>query len=295
MNRPLHTAPNARQGFTLVELMVVIVIIAILSSLTLAGLAGARQRAKIDKTKSTIRKLHEIVIPQYEGYLFRRVQLPSAITGTLPQRKLKAIRALIAQEMPDQWLDVFNPNTISTAAVPPTAATRRYASIKNSMSGIPADATIYGSAECLFMVVTRSGFSADAVDFFRGDEITDINKNGAPEFADGWGRPIAFVRWPAGFPSAIQPFDPTTNPDPLDPMRVSGDYGLTPLIFSGGPDESLNDPLSGANGYGVATWGPWLDDPNVKLATTRQGNPVVGTPGQAALDNITNHDLMSKR
>ena len=59
------TTTPSRNGFTLVELMVVIVIISILSALTLSGLAGARQRAKIDKTKSTIRKLHEIVIPQY--------------------------------------------------------------------------------------------------------------------------------------------------------------------------------------------------------------------------------------
>jgi prepilin-type N-terminal cleavage/methylation domain-containing protein len=296
--------PRPCRGFTLVELLVTIVIISILASLTLAGLAGVRQRGKIEKTRSTIRKLHEIVMPQYESYLTQRVQLPPALTGTGPYRKLKAIRALIAQEMPDQWLDVFTPSTISLphsgggpVISPATAPTRRYAALKGSISGIPASPTIYGSAECLFMVVARSGFAAEEFEFFRADEVTDINNNGAPEFADGWGRPIAFIRWPAGFQSIAQPPDVSGNPDPFDPMRVSGDYGLVPLIFSGGPDESLNPPLGSANGYDVQTFGPWLGaSADTLLATTRQGSPLlIGTAGSSARDNITNHDLMSKR
>lgn len=303
MRERFPQASVAPQAFTLVELLVTIVIIAILSSLTLSGLAVARQRGKVDKTKSTIRKLHEIVMPQYESYLTRRVQPPPALTGTIPYRKLKAIRALITQEMPDQWLDVFTPSTISLpysaggpVIYPATAPTRRYAALKASISGIPSSPTIYGSAECLFMVVARSGFAAEEFEFFRADEVTDINNNGAPEFADGWGRPIAFIRWPAGFQSIAQPPDVSVNPDPLDPMRLSGDYGLVPLIFSGGPDESLNPPLGGANGYDVQTFGPWLGaSADTLLATTRQGSPLIGTAGSSARDNITNHDLMSKR
>jgi hypothetical protein len=152
------------------------------------------------------------------------------------------------------------------------------------------------------MIVAQGGFASDAIETFRSDEVVDINGNGAPEFADGWGRPIGFIRWPAGLTSPMQTCDATREPDPFDPMRVSGDYLLTPLIFSGGPDEATNDPLAGDNGYGIKTSGQsWIigevGQPDGWLATTRRGAPseMAGTATAAAADNITNHDLMSKR
>lgn len=88
----MPSRPGRRGGFTLVELMVVMIILSILASLTLAGLAGARTRSKIDKTKSTIRKIHEIVIPHYESFAEKRVAGPrfvataptAAVGATLP-------------------------------------------------------------------------------------------------------------------------------------------------------------------------------------------------------------------
>ena len=60
-------------AFTLIELLVSLVILSILAGLSLSGLAASRQRSKIDKTRSTIRKLHEILMPQYESYLLRSI------------------------------------------------------------------------------------------------------------------------------------------------------------------------------------------------------------------------------
>jgi prepilin-type N-terminal cleavage/methylation domain-containing protein len=313
-NRFFHQ-PFRKHGFTLIELMVTMVIISIVTGLSLSGLAGARQRAKIDKTKSTIRKLHEIVMPQYESYLSRRV------SATTPRDRLVAMRLLMVQEMPDQWADVYwledrNRNTTLDSGedanannqldMPPPGATGSRWSSKS---------TAYEGAECLAMIVTRGGFAEDAVEAFRTDEVGDIDSDGAPEFRDGWGRPIGFIRWPAGYLSLIQPQNATTNPDPLDPMKISGDYALIPLIYSAGPDEATNDPLSGPGGYGVqtsaaavppdATSMGWLSS-NRNLRTTRQGTPLAGDyiylpsgiPDPAAIqatrDNITNHDLLSK-
>jgi hypothetical protein len=289
--------------------MVTLVIVAMLASLTLAGLAGARQRAKIDKTRSTIRKINEIVLPQYESYLMRRVPGAGADRTAIARSRLLSKRLLMTLEMPDQWADVPVPPAASA-----TAPARRYASIKAS----GARSLAYQSAECLAMIVTRGGFNADAAEVFRNDEIGDIDKDGAPELWDGWGRPIAFIRWPAGYTSVIQSSDATTNPDPLDPMRVTGtppnnDYGLVPLIYSAGPDEATNDLTTGAdpeasssNGYGLVTSSAaapngWVAIFNATPSnpSTRQGSPLAGAfmspdGAQVARDNVTNHDLLKK-
>jgi hypothetical protein len=65
-------------------MLVVVVILSVLVSLSLAGLAGAARRGRIEKTKSTIRKLNEIVMPHYEGYLRRRLSFTRSGTVTPP-------------------------------------------------------------------------------------------------------------------------------------------------------------------------------------------------------------------
>jgi prepilin-type N-terminal cleavage/methylation domain-containing protein len=281
-------------AFTLVELLVTMVIISIVTGLSLAGLASSRQRAKIDKTKSTIRKLHEIVMPQYESYLSRRV------AATTPTARLAAIRLLMVQEMPDQWADVY-PSGGLTTPHDATAPTRRYATYKNALSPSP----LYEGAECLAMIITRGGFADDAPELFRSDEMGDLDSDGAPEFRDGWGRPIGFFRWAAGFSSFAQIQNASVSPDPLDPFRVSTsityppgttqtDYALVPLIYSSGPGGATDDPLSPRSGYQIDTTLHWLQ--SAPISSTRLGSPVSGEIGDlsVAADNITNHDLLSK-
>ena len=284
-------AGRPRHAFTLVELMVVIVIIGILASLTLAGLAGVRQRAKIEKTKSTIRKIDAVIQPMYESYLTRRVPLAPS--------RLQNIRTLMAAEMPDNWTDATVP-LVGGVSWALTAGPRRFRQTASSLSSNPNWASRqnwYQSAECLFMIVAIGGYDPWAIENFRNDEIGDIDGDGAREFHDGWGRPIFYVRWPVGFPSLMQAADPVANPDPFDPTRISGpplDFGLIPLIYSPGPDESLNDPLSTSeSGYGLEA-GPPLIGKN--LTSLRKLSPVPATVKDPAAvrDNITNHDLIKK-
>jgi prepilin-type N-terminal cleavage/methylation domain-containing protein len=325
-----------RSGFTLIELLVSMVILSTLAALSLSGLASSKQRSKIDKTKSTIRKLHEIIMPQYESYLSRRV------AGGTPVARLQTIRRLMVREMPDQWDDV------GVGAETPSA--RRFTLFKQSLEAAPATnvtwrgtdnkhqiAIAYEGPECLAMIVLRGGFATDSSEQFRADEIGDIDKDGAPEFWDGWGRPIAFIRWPAGFSSSFQQQDASINPESFDPFNITPmlsvpesierderdnngdgnvdelgerqrDYGLIPLIYSPGPDEASNDPMSGASGYGIVTSRAavngtdapdnWMRDGwlvNTDLSTTRVGLPMAGhAKDSTASDNITNHDLLKK-
>ena len=323
---PRRGCRHGRGGFTLIELLVTMVIISIVAALSLSGLASSRQRSKINKTKSTIRKLHEIIMPQYESYLSRRV------AGATPADRLAAIRLLMVQEMPDQWADVY-----VTAGLPngtgrplPTAPTRRYAQFKDiivtGLNWASNGEAYYESAECLALIVMRGGFNPDAMAAFRNDEVGDVDNDNAPEILDGWGKPIRFVRWPSGFrvtnstDSSIQPRNAAINPDPFDPQRVSRsvnypsgaqhDFGLTPLIYSAGPDGGQESDLSNAGvAYGVqgsvgALPLGWLNTAGVDFYTTRVSSPIADPPStalagtitdwDAASDNITNHDLLKR-
>jgi prepilin-type N-terminal cleavage/methylation domain-containing protein len=311
MTNHLRNAPDARLGFTLVELMVVIVIISILSSLMLAGLAGVRQRAKIEKTKSTIRKIHEIVMPQYESYTSRRVSATGSDRVALAKFRLEKVRRLLVTEMPDNWIDVQS-NTATTAGARAIKARHstlnapgsRFATVRDGETDLSKTyGNLYANAETLFCVVSLGGVAADALEAFRSDEIGDVDGDKAPEFFDGWNRPIMFIRWPAAFSkSIIQSGDPALQPDPLDPQNISGvsppspphDWLTIPLIYSGGPDNAAIDPLGTDDGFGIKSTNTF--PPSTSLSTVCYGNQAGSiTSPTAERDNIYNHDLMSKR
>jgi prepilin-type N-terminal cleavage/methylation domain-containing protein len=353
MTRPHSiTVPNAsvRRAFTLVELLVVIMIIAILSSLTLAGLSGVRQRAREDKTKSTIRKIDAVIRPMYDSYRTRRVRIDSTQFSNPRDaaiEKLRQLRVLMTREMPDSWLDVVDPATLpSPPLVTTSAAERRYVQHYLQLASSSPRFTqtnpgngetfrdLFASAETLHMIVSLGGFEADALEFFRPDEIGDIDKDGALEFHDGWGRPLMFIRWPVGYPMPFSMATPGTLPldtvpeefatatdvvrvpDPMDPWKVtttgtSGtpatffDPALLPLIYSGGPDEALTDPLGTESGYGIrptnTSWTAKLSPGNAVSSwkwSAYSGTTASDIPGtilnpSAAGDNITSFDLVS--
>jgi prepilin-type N-terminal cleavage/methylation domain-containing protein len=282
--------PAARRAaFTLVELLVTMVIIAILAALSLAGLAGVRQGAKADKTRNTIRKIDAVIRPLYDSYRNRRV---TTTTGGATARNYVQLlvdkRKLMVYEMPDQWVDV----PASLNAVPAqfqTAAVRAYVLAR----GNPGS---FDSAECLYMIVERSGYDPDALEFFRSDEIGDVDGDTKPEFLDGWGRPIAFLRWAPSFSSPIQQADADNSPDPLDPARKDQTaYALVPLIYSAGPDGALGAATDDVTGYGLQTLsGGWLAISLNPLCTGPAATVGMSLAGNEALDNITNHDLTKK-
>ena len=292
-----------RNAFTLIELLVVLVIVSVLASLSLAGLAGARQRAKIDKTRSTIRKIDSVIRPIFDSYLTRRV-LSSTVAAVTPSTKpplwkqLVARRRLMVEEMPDRWKDVY----ATTAAVPSdsSAATRRYASAQQSLTSRSSTyMNTFGDAETLMMIALTSGFAPDAGEMFRSDEIDDLDGDTASEFVDGWGRPIRFIRWPAQFSS---PLMDTSTPDPFDTGRVTTDWAMVPLIVSGGPDASTFGRDDDTGGFGITlASGSWLGNSGVSatygiVASTCSGNTMGSTTADSsyARDNITNHDLAKR-
>jgi len=288
---PVPTAPK-RSGFTLIELMVVLVIIGLLSSLMLAGLAGVRQRAKIDKTRSTIRKIHEIIMPQYESYLRRRVPFTRDPNNpiTTARNRLVALRRLVVREMPDSWGDVYDgvsnlPAPDTPDAYLATGPVRMYATMKT-----PQRIAANGNAECLYMCVAFGGIEPDVLEQFRSDEIGDRDTDGAPEVLDAWNEPIIFLRWAPGF-TAQSPIQLPTIRDPFDPQGADPNgYALVPLIASGGPDKTFGLYFSLDEG-----WRQWESSPGLQTIVTLSTPSLGSVDGVAeARDNVTNHDFMKK-
>lgn len=283
-------ASTCTNGFTLVELLVVIAILSILGGLSLAALRGSAGRGKADSTRNVIAMLSDALLEQYESYE------DLAVANARSPVEVIAFRKRIREEMPDSWADVAPSANVPAAGY---AASRAYQQYKAAIS----PSTAYAGAECLYMILTQSGLFPDFLDNFSSKFVGDIDKDGAFEFWDGWGRPISFIRWaPGALPTSRR--DASTYHDPLDPYNTDATaFALVPLVFSPGPDESLNDPMSGVSGYGVLSVAEtgWPDTAlNVSGTTPCTYNPgnkgLIGArdPGNpdAYRDNISNYEKL---
>ena len=301
--RPIGSNGRAARGFTLVELLVTVTIISILAAAMLGAVGAARESARHAKTKSTITKLHLIVMEQYESYRTRRIPLNTAQMAprSAARVRLAAIRQTMRLEMPERWMDLAptptatNPNPkVGLIDALPDSPNQLLDASNNPLFSIPVPAVAsayrrryqqavwrisqgmfpdssdsfrdswqerlsrYGSAECLYMIVTMAG-GADARDQFNDSEIGDADGDTLPEFHDAWGNPILFFRWaPALTESDLQA--QVFFPDPTDPALYIQDaaalqqaaiedhdpydyrnlypyaYRLVPFIYSAGPD-----------------------------------------------------------
>ena len=277
-----------RGAFTLVELLVAISIIVVLASLTMVAMRGAQQDVLESKTRSTIAKIHEVLASKWEGYLSRPLplKLPTvafqadpatgqrALSGReMARLRLSAIRDLMRMEMPDRVTDLRRPtplvaklfegNPTSPAinfsiTVPIPATLRRL----NEIATPTLTANNFNAELLYFLVANTSYQNSSALEVFRPSEIGDTDSDNMLEFIDAWGKPIQWIRWPAGLDGGASPFDlddpfvsnaagGETSKDPLDPLSADlyfdPDFqpknaltrpgaGLFPLIYSLGPD-----------------------------------------------------------
>jgi prepilin-type N-terminal cleavage/methylation domain-containing protein len=300
--RPTHPprGSNLTAGFTLVELLVVITIIGILAAVVLGALNSAQHTAREAKTKALITKLDHVIMQRYNSYLTRRV--PINTSGMAPKaaagQRLDAVRDLMRMEMPERWNDVYCearsedgdsqpagtplvPYPFSWGGIQRPALSELYLALYNANPPSPD----FGPAECLYLIVTAAG--ADAREQFNQNEIGDVDEDGLPEFIDGWGRPIMFLRWAPGFTpfSAIQVDDTATDDehhDPFDTHKLElGAYHLIPLIYSGGPDKQYDLDVNGNYKF--------KGDPYASGAGTPADDPATGDGYLNHDDNIHNH------
>ena len=246
IRNPHSAIPN---GFTLIELLVAISIIATLSAMFLGASRAAMEHSRAARTRTTIDKLHSLLMERWADYETRRVDLGSDVENLvrmLPAEgghdlRLLALRELMKFEMPDRWSDIditlnpmLKPNndrdkaTVFIRNVPSVARIyyRRYQQALANAGKAKVDDN--EGAECLYQIIMLHTGDGEARTMFSTQDIGDVDEDGLPEFLDGWGNPIEFIRWPAGFVdrssmmtwnAVKQTGDSANDHDPFDPFR----------------------------------------------------------------------------
>lgn len=348
---------KCKHGFTLVELLMVIMLIGILSSFVLVALAGVNQTAKEDRTKAQIKKIHELIMERWEQYRYRRVPSTPWMAKTrqglfanngqidnrrMARERLNAVRELMRMEMPTFVSDVVNPARYLRDPLDPTfkrvyepALWRAY---RQRMEQVASDTGVAWSqshqqAECLYLILSQiRDADSTALEFFKDNEIGDVDGDGMKEILDAWGNPILWMLWAPGFTSPLQVpmaenleqddlFDLSNfgsgyldvNPNDGLPDRFQGTYSgagfevdfsqlprtLYPLIYSAGADGEYGIVISTADTGSGAIDQDWMSSNNdpYDRNTSRKMFLLGATSGrrpEAMADDISNHYLTTR-
>mgnify|MGYP002623882542 CR=1 FL=1 len=286
-----------RPGFTLVELLVVVLIITILATIVLVAMFSATETARAARTRSMIARINDLLVPIWENYRTRRVPLlmTDSNPSTAAATRLDALRALMRMELPERKTDVEDGSGIAGLARPALShAYQRQVIARAGSFGDWSEAN--QGSECLYLILSRiQDGDTNGLEFFRETEIGDVDNDGMPEILDGWGKPIAFLRWAPGFVpanSAATAYQDGTSPDPFDPLGVLGTppktFYLFPLVFSAGPDgEYAISTNSDPAGFQYSTTSPPNDPFTTTVTPTKFGTP--DTTAGTFADNIHNH------
>jgi prepilin-type N-terminal cleavage/methylation domain-containing protein len=349
---------HSRPGVTLIELMIAIMIISILAAAVLGVAAVAGETAREAKTRNIVARIHTLLMEHYGTFASRRIKFrktygankgveeqidtefettqgqPGYMPGNSVRRnaarseaRLYAMRELMLMEVPDRWSDVYLADLGALQPGQPfyygqrtelsNLYLRRYLQLNPTKES--------ESAECLYLVIMNACGDGESRTLFPESNIGDTDGDGAPEFIDGWGHPISFLRWAPGFNSDVQLSAEQLNAmsaleqtnaiagdhDPFDLYRVDSQaFRLIPLVYSNGRDETSG--VDHEDSY--VTWRTTASnsmnfntsDPTKPLISSPQLTPyVTGTPPayplkffgspdsvggtKASTDNINNH------
>jgi len=204
---------------------------AIMAGLGVSAMNGATNMAREHRAATMLDKIDQLVMERYEGYRTRTVpiKIPAAIYQSANGSRiaaivrLNALRDLMRMELPDRKSDVMDPpcDCLPDFGGPPVllgltaqpSLQRAYQRIAMRETNTTTLLTLAGvwteqhqGSECLYLILStfRDGDKA-ALDYFDATEIGDADGDGMKEILDGWGTPIEFIRWPAGYAENVGP------------------------------------------------------------------------------------------
>ena len=187
---------KSKTGFTLVELLVVIVIVSLLSALTLGALRSGGIRAKEDSARSFIVHISDSLLELFEELDDQGVT--SRKTVSAANTHDGAVSYDIRWQLPVRRLDALQRRFGNLASK----------SIQQCGDSLPPFGSTYNSygqniaaanesAECLYMIMTQTGYFADFLETLHGTQVADTDGNGLNEFVDTWGTAIRLEFSPA--------------------------------------------------------------------------------------------------
>jgi prepilin-type N-terminal cleavage/methylation domain-containing protein len=252
-------ARRSTEGFTLLELLVVVAIIAVLATLILGGLASARRRTQIAVARSNIAAL-KAALSMYESETGRYPARAGHATATanalfqnditIAYAALKNRRTLKYGGGPGSPYVEWKPEQIAIVTL--TSITPH----NFAQDGDPA----MGSSPTMQLEYTSAGRPLQPDEFDKVNDAAFQDTYCPPNaqqlaFTDPWGNPYVYVEW-ASIPQSVKDTATATITNGGTTGSGSETHNLRPHdpskfdIYSFGPD-GVN---SGGNGDDVTSW-----------------------------------------
>jgi type II secretory pathway pseudopilin PulG len=185
-----HPARRRLDGFTLVELLVVIGLITTMMTMVALLIGNMLDTSRTSATRTTITKVHRMIEERRDGFMryqLKRGEINAALVKisnypTSPQltsRETRRLATIVARKM------------LYKRAFP-----------QNSADLAPNSANIVNTAdnsEYLYWLLTSGttfGVPSEGDGRFLASELGDTDGDGLIELIDGWGEPLRFYRWP---------------------------------------------------------------------------------------------------
>jgi prepilin-type N-terminal cleavage/methylation domain-containing protein len=223
---PFRT-PSQRRGFTLVELLVVIAIIAILASLIVVAVFKWIDQQQHSNSEAQVRAVHE-VLKRHWNYVVSKAKdepIPSFVTqlagGDTDRARIIWIKLRLTEAFPMTYYEVQFPgifydhgNKLWIYLIPPDKS--KSTGYRSKIKTLIAPDRNTESAACLLVAlsVARGEAAALSMDNLPVPAV-DTDGDDIKELVDGFGRPLAFFRFPTSHPELVA----ISGGDPQDPKR----------------------------------------------------------------------------